>query len=146
MNLCLGIEKDDEIIWVEAADPSEVERYEEEEIDGPDLKPMQPSWDCIDSAWNDHLCEIFLDHFKKRQAGNFDFDSDMEQDIEDTFRRRLRTLKRKIRQAKPQKGESRAAANERLTQGKLKALKRQRPNTRRNQVSNAEAVDERARN
>jgi hypothetical protein len=135
MNRLLGIEHDSDIASANVVPPAdEVRRFEEEDLDGPSLCPLQPNWQSVNSVWNDHLSELFLDHFKMLYEDQINVDDETEREIDDIFRCRLRSLRRELKKSQPKRGEDRNATKERVKQSKLRALARQRPNTRRKHV------------
>jgi hypothetical protein len=143
MNHLLGIQHDADIIHVKAAALTDIENYNEEGVDGPILNPMQPCWACIDCAWNDEIWDQFLAEFKNIHFEGTEPDIDTEKEIEGMFIRCLRALKREVTKAQPQKGEGKVGAAGRLKNEKLRKLTRQRPNSRRGQVSDSEILTER---
>lgn len=132
MNRLLRITKDEDIISGNAtASQEDVELYEDELGPGPALDPMQPHWQNLKSAWNESLGELFLQHLKQ----NIAVEAEFEDEILEMFYNRLKRLRRLLTGASPLEGENVHQARRRAEQKKVSALARQRPNTRRQQVS-----------
>jgi hypothetical protein len=141
MNELLGTKHSSDIAYIEATTSYEdIKCFEKEETDGPKLKQMQPYWNDLGSPWNDQLCELFLHHFTGRHT-EIMFDEDTEEEIEDMFRRRLRSLKHEMMKGRPRKGERPHDVNKCMQQAHLRTLAQQRPNRRHAQISAPDCAD-----
>jgi hypothetical protein len=100
---------------------------------GPELDPMVPYWDDLDSKWNDRLCELFIDHLKDDDA--LGVTSDEENTVTEMFHARLKRLKRERTENTVRAGEGQRDGLIRIKQARLGKLNRQRPNSRRATVS-----------
>ena len=135
MNELLGIKHSNDVAYLdEIPSKEDVERFEEDNTGGPQLKPMRPYWDDLNSSWNDQLCELFLQHLTSRLEEDT-LGLDNEAEIEDMFRQRLRSLRREVLKTKARRGEKSSEISGCLKQAHLKSLVWQRPNTRHSQVS-----------
>lgn len=135
MNSCLGIRADKDILKGGFSPPQEeLDLWEDDEQGaGPALQPMKPDWNDLHSSWNDRLEELFGNYFcSKMEIDN----EDLEDNVRDMFRQRLARLRRLIRGSVPRAGETLDQTTARMTKTSAAALARQRPNSRRREVSN----------
>ena len=127
MNRLMGIAKDKDISRVDCATKEEVEGFEEGTTTGPDLCPMRPYLNSIrHTAWNDALCDLFVDHFEEEEG--IELTPDNKTIIENMFLDRLSRLVRSWR-------ECHKFSAEELYERKLESNKKSRRNTRRVDVS-----------
>lgn len=135
MNSCLGIRADKDILKGGFSPPQEeLDLWEDDEQGaGPVLQPMKPDWDNLHSSWNYRLEELFGNYFCSKTEVD---DDDFEDDIRDMFRQRLARLRRLMRGSMPRAGESLDQMTARTKKTSAAALARQRPNSRRREVSN----------
>jgi hypothetical protein len=140
MNTFLHIEQDNDIVAITEPPAGELSAFENDGIgQGPDLDPMVPYWDNLDSKWNDRLCELFIHHLKNDDA--LEVTSDEEPTITEMFHDRLKRLKRERLENSLRAGESQEEGRIRMKQAKLTKLGRQRPNTRRATVSHHQIME-----
>lgn len=68
MNRLIGIKKDKEITRIYCATEEEVDKFEEGTTTAPELCPMHPYLNSSQhTSWNDALCKMFIEHFKKEE-------------------------------------------------------------------------------
>lgn len=134
MNSCLGIKSDKDILKGGFSPSQEtLDLWEaDEQGEGPVLNPMKPSWINLDSSWNHRLEEMFSNYFCEKM--NMD-DGEFEDDVRDMFRQRLVRLRRLLKGGSPRAGENLDQMTVRVQKTSAAALARQRPNSRRREVS-----------
>lgn len=133
MNSVMRISQDKEAPTIPSAPEVDVEEYEagDEHARGPTLTPMRPNWENVKGRWNDALCDLFI-------AANEPEEGFTEEDvatIRDMFMDRLVRLKRVRDAASVREGETRREAEKCFNARLHMARFRQRPHTRRIQVS-----------
>jgi hypothetical protein len=135
MNALLHIQQDSDITLDDTEpSPDVLSSFESDGLGpGPELDPMVPYWDDLDSKWNDRLCELFIHHLKDDDA--LGVTSDDEHTITEMFHARLKRLKRERLENSLRAGEGQREGQIRIKQAKLGKLARQRPNSRRATVS-----------
>lgn len=134
MNNCLGIKVDKDILKGGFNPPQEaLDLWEDDEQgEGPALQPMKPDWTNLHSSWNFRLEELFGSHFCQKWGIE---DEDFEDNVCDTFRQRLARLRRLIKEGSSRAGETPEQTMVRVQKTSAAALARQRPNSRRREVS-----------
>lgn len=135
MNALLHIEQDSDITSMTTElSADELSAFENDGLgSGPELDPMIPYWDELDSKWNDRLCELFILHLKDDDT--MEVTSDDEHTITEMFHARLQRLQRERNRNSIREDEGQQEGRRRINQAKLGKLARQRPNTRRHTVS-----------
>jgi hypothetical protein len=139
MNKSLGINLDKDILKGGVSPSQEaLDLWEaDEQGEGPTLKNMKPDWNNLRSSWNYRLEELFCAHFCEKMEID---DDEMEEDVCDMFRQRLCRLRRLMMGGSPRAGESLDQATARVRRTSVAALARQRPNSRRREVSESVAI------
>lgn len=134
MNYLMGIKADKDVVKGGLSPPQEaLDLWEnDEQGEGPALKPMKPDWSNLRSSWNSQLEDLFCAHFCKKWEID---DESMEGDVCNMFRQRLERLRRLIKVGLPRAGETPDQTAARATKTTAAALARQRPNSRRREVS-----------
>lgn len=138
MNKLLGIEHDKDALRILPPPPDDLDWYEDDRGGpGPSICPMTPDWGNLRGEWNYRLYELFIGYVEAPPPDGCGYALDEEScvEIHEMFFGRLYRLKREIQAASPKSGEREHQTRERLAQAKKSALTRQRPNTRRKQVS-----------
>jgi hypothetical protein len=135
MNTFLRIKHDNDITLVDTEpSPDELLEYENDGLGpGPELDPMMPYLDDLDSKWNNRLCELFIDHLKNDE--DLGVTSEDESTIDEMFRARLQRLQKERHRNSSRPGEGQQEAQKRIKGTKLGKLDRQRVNSRRCTVS-----------
>jgi hypothetical protein len=132
MNALLVIQKDTEIIHKIPPSTEEIEAFEEETGDGPELNPMRLCFDVkITHCWNNDLAEQFVEWF----MGRHDVDASQESLLHELFTNRFISLKRRYNEWRIKEGEDAVQRADRVTEKRRKGRKMQRKDTRRNNVS-----------
>jgi len=138
MNELMGIEHDRDIVGLPLPPQDALDWYEEDRSGpGPSIHPMRPCWDSLGSEWNGELSDLFLARLKRAPPDGLGVtmtDSDRIE-AQKMFYERLHHLKREIAAAGPKPGERPCNTQERLLHTKKLVSGRQRPISRRNQVS-----------
>lgn len=134
MNTCLGIRVDKDILKGGFNPPQEALNLweDDEQGEGPALQPMKPDWINPHSSWNSRLEELFGYYFCTKWGIE---DEDFEEDVRDMFRQRLARLRRLIKEGSSKAGETPEQTTVRIQKTSAAALARQRPNSRRREVS-----------
>jgi hypothetical protein len=138
MNELMGIAHDKEVVGMPPPPQDDLDLYEDDGGGpGPSISPMIPHWGKLKSDWNYQLFEIFLARLKAPGPDGWElvFNDETEAEVQEMFFERLYRLKREIKAATPKQGEKNYQARERVARKKMEVLDRQRPNTRRKQVS-----------
>jgi hypothetical protein len=99
MNWPLGIEHDSDIASTNVMPLADKVRQFEEDLDGLSLCLLQPNWQSVNSMWNDHLSELFLDHFKMLYKDQINVDDKTERKIDDIFRCHLWSLRQELKKS-----------------------------------------------
>ncbi|KDR65818.1 hypothetical protein GALMADRAFT_148403 [Galerina marginata CBS 339.88] len=131
MNTLLDIKHDADIVQANQIDDDVIVAYEEERGPGP-TPPYAPDWANIEGPWNYALLEIFMEAYTATYLVR---DAEQQEDVCKMFMDRLRRLKKKVKQAAPQIGETNTQMNQRLLTQHRRVLLNQRRNSRRNEVS-----------
>lgn len=139
MNYLLGIKVDKDILQGGFSPPQEaLDLWEDDEQGkGPTLKHMKPDWNNLHSLWNCRLEELFCAHFCQKMEI---VDEDLEDDVRDMFRQRLARLLRLMKKDLPRPGETTDQTAARVHKTSAGMLARQRPNSRRREVSKIPAI------
>jgi hypothetical protein len=134
MNDLLGIRVDKDILKGGFSPPEEVLNLweDDEQGVGPTLTAMKPDWNNLCSSWNGRLEELFCAHFCHKMEID---EEEMEDDVCDMFRQRLARLRRLMKQGSSRAGETLDQTTARIRRTSAAALARQRPNSRRREVS-----------
>jgi hypothetical protein len=138
MNHLMGIEHDKDAVRIPPPPEEDFDQYEDDGGGpGPSIHPMTPCWDDLRCEWNWRLYELFMAYLEAPAPDGREIllDEENRVEIHEMFFERLRRLKREITAAAPKSGEKSYQARERVAKKKKETLERQRPNTRRQQVS-----------
>jgi len=132
MNALLVIQKDTDIIHKTPPSTEEIEAFEEETGDGPELNPMRLCFDVkITHCWNNDLAEQFVEWFMR----SHDVDESQESLLHELFTNRFISLKRQYNEWRIKEGEDAVQRADRVKEKRRKGRRMQRKDTRRNNVS-----------
>jgi hypothetical protein len=137
MNNLMGIKNDCDVVNLAHPPTPLVMNYETDDTQGPALKPMNPhlAKGLMEFQWNQRLCEMFIPHFE--MTYNQELTLEEQQDVGTMFEERLVRLHRKLRETSYKTNETVAAYRQRISSKTKTRLDRQRPTTRRGQVSSS---------
>lgn len=135
MNELMGINHDSDVVNLAHPPIRRVMTYETDNTQGPTLKPMNPhlAKGVMGYQWNLRLCEMFIPHFE--MTYQMELTLEEQRDVEIMFEERLGRLHRKLKETSYRESETVTAYRERISGKTKERLDRQRPNTRRGQVS-----------
>lgn len=132
MNVLLEIKKDTDIINKIPPSTEEIEAFEDDTGDGPELNPMRLCFDMpVTHAWNNDLAEQFVEQFMHHNKVE---ESD-EALIHELFVNRFTCLKRRYNEWQFREGEDSVQRARRVKEKHQMERKMQRKDTRRNTVS-----------
>jgi hypothetical protein len=137
MNDLMGIKNDCDVVNLAHPSIPLVMNYETDDTQGPSLKPMNPHFakGLMSFQWNQRLCELFIPHFEVTYKKQLNLEE--QRDVETLFEERLMRLHRKLRETSYKASETVEAYRQRIS-SKIKIRHdRQRPNSRRGQVSHS---------
>lgn len=135
MNEYMGIKCDKDIAQIDLIPVEHVIDYEEDEVEGPQLIPMQPHFGKImECKWNNELLRQFLERFREvyPEDSNLSEDGD---EIGDMFYDRLKRLKREVYKYLAKDGEEDEDVKQRIEVDEVRVMKYRRANSRRSTVS-----------
>jgi len=132
MNVLLEIKKDTDIVYKTPPSTEEIEAFEEERGDGPELNPMRLFLGAkITHCWNNDLAEQFVERFMHRH----EVEEGEETLLYELFANRFIALKRRYNEWRIKKGEDAVQRAERVKEKHKRERGMQRKDTRRNSVS-----------
>ena len=138
MNHLMGIEHDKDAMHIPTSPEEDFDLYEDDRGGPrPSIHPMMPCWDNLKCEWNWRLYELFMAYLEAPAPDGYEIllDEENQVEIHKMFFECLRHLRWEITATAPKSGEKSYQARERVAKKKKETLERQRPNTRRQQVS-----------
>ena len=142
MNELMGIKhdkdvlKDDDLYEPNTPKKRKMAAYEEnQKMPGPDLAPMAPNWDEIDSKWNEELFRLFIVNCEENDDSDAIRTDKDQYNIHEMFMDLLQRLRNLIKRSRPMDDELQEDCVAHLNLKKAVELKRQRHHSRHGEVS-----------
>jgi hypothetical protein len=132
MNVLLEIKKDTDIVYKTPPSTEEIEGFEDETGEGPELNPMRLWLGAkITHCWNNDLAEQFVEWF----MGRHEVEESEESLLHEIFTNRFLSLRRRYNEWRIKEGEDDVQRAERVKEKHKRGRGLQRKDTRRNNVS-----------